>query len=160
MMRASGSRHSYTVSVQWTGNLGTGTSAYTDYERAHTIQVKGKPTLLSSSDPSFRGDGNRYNPEELFIASLASCHMLWYLHLCAEANIIVTDYTDQAVGKMIDQGSKGGYFAEAALHPKVTIQPGVNSQLADELHDRAHQLCFIANSVNFPVHIQSMIIQA
>jgi organic hydroperoxide reductase OsmC/OhrA len=158
-MRASEACHSYTVSVQWTGNLGTGTSAYTDYERAHTIQVQGKPALLGSSDPNFRGDGSRYNPEELLIASLASCHMLWYLHLCAEANIIVTDYTDQAVGKMIDQGSKGGHFAEATLYPKVTMQPGVSSPLADEFHYRAHRLCFIASSVNFPVHIQATIIQ-
>ncbi|PZD72555.1 hypothetical protein C1752_03390 [Acaryochloris thomasi RCC1774] len=158
-MEASDTSHSYRVGVQWTGNLGTGTRTYTGYERAHVVQVQGKPPLLGSSDPQFRGDGSRYNPEELLVASLASCHMLWYLHLCAEASIVVTDYCDDAVGKMIVQKNSSGCFAEVRLFPQVTVEQSANALLADQLHDRAHQLCFIANSVNFPVHIQAATIQ-
>lgn len=156
-MGISESMHTYAVNVQWTGNTGRGTQTYTAYERAHIIQVQGKPALPGSSDPNFRGDNSRYNPEELLIASLASCHMLWYLHLCSEANIIVSEYTDSAIGKMLDKVSNGGYFTAVTLYPKVTIQKAANAPLADALHHRAHQLCFIANSVNFPVNYQAKI---
>lgn len=152
--------HSYEVGVQWTGNLGTGTHTYTGYERAHVIQAQGKPPLQGSSDPQFRGDSSRYNPEELLVASLASCHMLWYLHLCAEANIVVTGYSDCATGKMIVQKDGGGCFDEVTLYPQVTIEQNANAQLAKQLHNQAHQLCFIANSVNFPIRIQTTIIRA
>ena len=156
-MGISDSLHTYTVSVQWTGNTGRGTQNYTAYERAHTIQVQGKPTLTGSSDPSFRGDKSRYNPEELLVAALASCHMLWYLHLCSEANIIVSEYIDKANGKMLVTQDKGGHFTEVILYPEITIQEASNIPQANTLHHRAHQLCFIANSVNFPVKHQAKI---
>jgi organic hydroperoxide reductase OsmC/OhrA len=143
-------RHSYAVSVAWTGNLGTGTSGYTAYSRNHEITAEGRPPLACSSDPSFRGDPSRYSPEELLVASLSSCHMLWYLHLCADSGIVVTDYHDSARGMMVETADGGGHF----VAPAVRIADGGDPDLALRLHERAHQLCFIANSVNFPVRCE------
>lgn len=143
--------HNYTISLEWTGNLGSGTSDYRAYTRDHSVQISGKPEVVMSSDPSFRGDKSRYNPEELLVASLSSCHMLWYLHLCSEAGVIVTDYTDQAKGIMEETTDGGGYFKEVVLNPIVTVaEPGM-LETANALHQKAHELCFIANSVNFRV---------
>ena len=143
--------HSFEVSVVWTGNTGEGTSAYTSYERAHEISAEGKPAIQGSSDPAFRGDRSRYNPEELLVASLSACHMLWYLHLCADAQIVVTDYVDRASGTMRLTEDGGGRFEEVVLRPAVTVRRGGDAELAQALHARAHHLCFIANSVNFEV---------
>ena len=146
-----GRQHSYQVAVRWTGNLGQGTKTYTGYKRDHEISVAGKVTVPGSSDPNFRGDRTRYNPEEFLVASLSTCHMLWYLHLCSEANIVVTDYRDEATGSMQETADGGGHFTEVTLHPSVNIAAGADSDLAHSLHEKAHHLCFIANSVNFPV---------
>ncbi|HEX7691623.1 MAG TPA: OsmC family protein [Sediminibacterium sp.] len=143
--------HQYVLSVEWTGNKGTGTSAYTAYDRTHVICGKGKPALPASSDPAFRGDSQRYNPEELLVASLSSCHMLWYLHLCAEAGIIVTAYTDEPAGTMEETADGGGHFTEVVLHPVVSVADVSMQEQAAALHHKAHSLCFIARSVNFPV---------
>ena len=110
--------------------------------------------IPGSSDPNFRGDATRYNPEELLVMSLSSCHMLWYLHLCAEAKIVVTAYVDEAVGTMVEVKETGGHFTDVVLRPVVTLQAGSDAALAASLHDRAHHLCFVANSVNFPVHCE------
>ena len=146
-----GKTHHYALQVQWTGNTGSGTSNYRDYERDHEIIIPGKPILYSSSDPSFRGNPNRYNPEELLVASLSSCHMLWFLHLCAEAGVIVTDYGDNPVGTMAQTSDGGGQFTEVTLRPDVTVSEEAMSAQLPALHHRANQLCFIARSVNFPV---------
>lgn len=143
--------HSYSVNVCWTGNIGTGTSGYRDYKREHEISASGKPPIPASSDPAFRGDKTRYNPEELLVASLSACHMLWYLHLCAEAGIVVVEYQDDANGTMTETEDRGGYFTEVTLRPAVKVSAGADPELARNLHDQAHHLCFIANSVNFPV---------
>ncbi len=143
--------HNYSVQLTWTGNRGTGTSGYRDYDRAHIISVTGKPELAGSSDPAFRGDATRYNPEELLVASLSSCHMLWYLHLCAEAGVRVMDYNDSAVGTMKETPDGGGRFTEVILYPAVMISNEQQRELAIELHTKAHKLCFVANSINFPV---------
>ena len=143
--------HSYAVQLNWTGNLGQGTSGYRAYSRNHAISAPGKPILPGSSDPNFRGDPSRYNPEELLVSSLSACHLLWYLHLCAEAGIVVIDYSDQASGTMVETPDGGGHFSEVVLRPAVTIGVGGDTALAERLHERAHHLCFIANSVNFPV---------
>lgn len=140
--------HIYQTKVVWTGNTGQGTSDYRGYNRAHEITAKGKPVIAGSSDPA------RYNPEELLVASLSTCHMLWYLHLCADAKIVVTGYEDRAEGTMIETEDGGGRFMEVMLKPAVTIRAGGDSELARGLHDRAHHLCFIANSVNFPVRCE------
>jgi organic hydroperoxide reductase OsmC/OhrA len=149
--------HTFNVNVAWTGNLGEGTSAYTAYERSHEISAAGKPVIHGSSDPAFRGDKSRYNPEELFIASLSTCHMLWYLHLCADAHIVVIGYADHATGNMTLTEDGGGRFTEVVLKPAVTIKQGSDPELARELHRRAHHLCFIANSVNFDVNVEPTI---
>lgn len=153
-MGAGARAHAYEVSVRWTGNRGEGTATYAGYDRAHEIRAEGKPVLAGSSDPAFRGDATRYNPEELLVASLAACHMLWYLHLCADAGIVVSEYEDAAVGRMEFRGDGGGRFVEVVLRPSVTIRPEDDGATARTLHDRAHALCFIANSVNFPVRCE------
>lgn len=152
-------QHNYKLAVKWTGNKGTGTSAYTAYERSHTILVDNKAEIAGSSDPAFRGDKTKHNPEELLLASVATCHMLWYLHLCAVAGVIVTDYIDNATGTMIETSNGGGKFTEITLHPAVTITNSTMTEKATELHKKANELCFVANSLNFPVsHKPSCII--
>ena len=135
----------------WAGNQGTGTSSYTAYSRDHILQAPGKPEIAGSSDPSFRGSPDRYNPEELFVSTLSSCHMLWYLHLCAVNGIVVTDYRDEAKGIMTETADGGGRFTEVVLYPVVTVGSAGWIGRAMELHQEAGEKCFIANSVNFPV---------
>jgi organic hydroperoxide reductase OsmC/OhrA len=154
LSKATRKAHSFAVAVAWTGNTGGGTSDYTSYLRSHEISAEGKPVIQGSSDPAFRGDRTRYNPEELLVASLSACHMLWFLHLCADANIVVTDYRDHAEGTMRLTEDGGGHFEEVVLRPAVTIRKGGDPELAQALHERAHHLCFIANSVNFPVRAE------
>lgn len=147
---AAGKSHTYSATVTWTGNKGAGTSGYRAYGREHEITAGAKPTIAGSADPAFRGNAARWNPEDLLVASLAACHKLWYLHLCADAGIVVTDYVDEATGTMVEDAERGGYFTAVTLHPRVTIAKG-DPDLARALHGRAHAKCFIANSVNFPV---------
>jgi organic hydroperoxide reductase OsmC/OhrA len=147
----SGGAHEYRVHLAWTGNTGSGTRDYRSYERAHELQTSGKPVIPASSDPAFRGDGARYNPEELLVASLSSCHMLWYLHLASDAGIVVTAYRDDPVGLMRENADGSGEFVDVLLRPTVTTRQGTDAAAAAALHGRAHALCFIARSVNFPV---------
>lgn len=146
--------HSYSTELVWTGNRGDGTSNYRSYDRAYEIAVSGKPMIPGSSDPHFRGDATRYNPEELLIASLSACHMLWFLHLCAEAGVRVERYTDAATGTMQETPDGGGHFTEVVLHPVVHAASDDRARI-DALHERAHALCFVAQSVNFPVRCDS-----
>jgi organic hydroperoxide reductase OsmC/OhrA len=146
-----GRRHSYTVTTTWTGNTGTGTSGYRDYARCHEISSTEKPSIPGSSDPAFRGDRTRWNPEELLVASLSACHKLWYLHLCAEAGVVVEKYADEAVGVMEESADGGGQFVEVILRPRVELASGSDQAKARSLHHDAHARCFIARSVNFPV---------
>lgn len=145
-------QHTYNAVVKWTGNTGTGTANYKKYERSHSVFVDNKPPVLCSSDPAFRGDKTKYNPEELLVASLSSCHMLWYLHLCSVDGVVVIDYVDKATGTMIETAEGGGHFSEVVLNPVVVIENFSDIKKANELHQKAHELCFIANSVNFKVH--------
>lgn len=138
--------HRYEVEVIWTGDRGTGTSDYRAYARDHDVLAPGRPVILGSSDPVFRGDPARWNPEQLLVASLSQCHMLWYLHLCADAGIVITDYRDRPLGTM-----NGDRFTSVVLRPQVTITDADKVGKAIELHRDAHDKCFIANSVNFPV---------
>ena len=141
--------HSYKLSISWTGNRGTGTSDYRSYSRDHIVSADGKPDIPASSDPAFRGDAAKYNPEELLLASLSGCHMLWFLHLCANSGITVTGYTDNPTGTMTEAENGSGRFKEVTLHPRVTIADEAMLEKLDELHAKAHEYCFIANSVNF-----------
>ena len=146
--------HHYSPTVTWTGNTGAGTSDYRAYERAHVIEAPGKPIIPASSDPQFRGDPTRYNPEEMLVASLSSCHMLWYLHLAANAGVVVTAYTDEPLGTMHENHDGSGNFTDVLLRPRVTVRPGADPVVARELHHRAHSMCFIASSINFPVRCE------
>lgn len=143
--------HNYTVSVTWTGNLGTGTSGYRAYSRDHEVNCDGPHTIAASSDPAFRGDRTRWNPELELTAALSQCHMLWYLHLCAEAGVVVLSYSDDAVGTMEETADGGGRFTEVVLRPQVKVASASMLEAAHGLHAQAHKKCFIANSVNFPV---------
>ena len=147
-------QHQYTIDTAWTGNTGTGTTTYKGYERSHDISAACKPAIAGSSDPAFRGDARRYNPEELLVAALSTCHMLSYLHVCAVAGIVVVAYKDQARGTMEETNDGSGHFTEVVLYPVVTITDAARTQEANQLHHRAHELCFIANSCNFPVRHQ------
>lgn len=143
--------HTYQAQLRWTGNRGSGTSSYRDYDRDHEVLAAGKPPIPGSSDPQFRGDRQRWNPEELLVASLAQCHMLWYLNLAAVEGIVVTDYTDAPTGTMQEDDDGGGRFTRVVLRPSVTVTDPTMLPRADALHDEAHRKCFIANSVGFPV---------
>jgi organic hydroperoxide reductase OsmC/OhrA len=146
--------HRYRVRVEWSGNLGGGTSNYKAYERRYEISADGKPPIPGSSDPAFRGDASRWNPEELLVASLSACHKLWYLHLCATAGVVVTSYVDSAEGEMEEAADGSGQFRRVLLRPVVTISSESDQAKAQELHALAHAKCFIANSVNFAVEHQ------
>jgi organic hydroperoxide reductase OsmC/OhrA len=144
--------HLFRVRSTWTGNRGTGTSGYRDYSRNHEVSGAGKSEVIAgSSDPAFRGDGSRYNPEELLVASLSACHMLWLLHLCADAGISVISYTDDAVGTMSENEDGSGEFIRVVLHPRMVIANAAQIEQARALHHEAHEMCFIARSVKFPV---------
>lgn len=144
-------QHHYEAHIKWTGNNGSGTSNYRSYERSHQISIEGKADIAGSSDPAFRGDKTKHNPEDLLLASLSACHMLWHLHLCAEAGVIVLDYTDSATGIMAETSDGGGHFTAVTLNPVVIVKEEGMIEKANALHKRAHELCFIANSVNFPI---------
>ncbi len=152
-------RHKYGLEVVWTGSRGVGTTTYTSYDRDHEIKSTGKPAIGGSSDPAFRGNAARYNPEELLVAGLSACHMLAYLHLCAVGGVVVTAYEDQASGTMVESGESAS-FEEVTLRPRVTISPDSDAEKAAALHDEAHRRCFIANSVNFPVRHEPVITKA
>lgn len=141
----------YTIQINWTGNKGKGTASYRAYSRDHNFQGEGKPKVNCSSDPSFRGDASRYNPEELFLASIANCHMLWYLHLCSDNGIVVLKYEDHPTGKMKENKEGSGHFESVTLHPHVELSDDKMIEKALKLHAEANRMCFIANSCNFKI---------
>lgn len=147
--------HNYPVKITWTGNQGEGTLDYTSYKRDHTISVKGKADLHCSADTVFRGDGTKYNPEDLLVSSIATCHMLWYLHLCADAGINVIGYSDEALGTLELSDTAPGKFTQVTLNPQVIVAEAAMIDLAISLHHKAHERCFISNSCNFPISIQT-----
>lgn len=143
--------HTYATTVTWMGNRGTGTTGYRDYDRSNETAAAGRPTLSGSSDPAFRGDASRWNPELLLLAALSQCHLLSYLHCCASAGVVVTDYRDEASGTMAEDTHGGGRFTEVVLRPRVTVADPAMRKQAGQLHEQAAERCFIASSVNFPV---------
>ncbi|HWS58669.1 MAG TPA: OsmC family protein [Actinotalea sp.] len=152
--------HSYQAEVAWTGAGDAGTTSYTSYSRDHDVSFVGKPTLPGSSDPAFRGDPSRYSPEELLVAALAQCHMLWFLHLAAQDGVVVVGYVDAATGTMRVKAAGAGQFTEVVLRPRVTVRqarpgtPAVDDARLMALHRRAAEHCFINRSVNFPVRTE------
>ncbi len=151
--------HTYNLEIRWEGSSKESTSSYTSYTRNHSIKSENKPLVLGSSDPHFMGDKSRYNPEELFLSSISSCHMLWYLHLCSDNQIIVTSYIDNPVGHMKTDADGGGSFIKVVLNPTITITGEYMLEIARNLHDDAHRLCFIANSCNFPISCEPQFIK-
>jgi organic hydroperoxide reductase OsmC/OhrA len=141
----------YTTRVTWLGNLGSGTETYAGYGRAYRVEVEGKPALLGSADPAFRGEADKHNPEQLFLAAISSCHMLTYLALCARSGIRVLDYTDDAQAVLRLEPGGGGAFEQVVLQPRVTVSGHSDVTRAAALHDEAHAHCFIARSCSVPV---------
>lgn len=153
--------HTYRATVTWTGNGGQGTAGYKAYARDHDIACPGKPVLRGSADPLYRGDASRHNPEDLLVAALSACHMLWYLHLCSEAGVVVTTYEDAAWGTMATHPPEGtGEFTRVTLQPRVAITAESDMETARRLHAKAGANCFIARSVNFPVDHRPEIVRA
>ena len=144
--------HHYALTLEWTGDQGTGTDNYRSYRRDHVVRIAGKPDLAGSSDPTFRGDPSRHNPEDLLLAALSACHMMSYLHVCVMNGVVVTAYVDHATGTMETSPDGSGRFLEVTLQPEVTVRDADMVERAQLLHAKARELCFIANSVNFPVH--------
>jgi organic hydroperoxide reductase OsmC/OhrA len=144
--------HHYKQRLIWDGNRGEGTSTYFAYGRNYRLLVEGKPEIQGTADTAFRGEAEKWNPEDLFVAAISSCHMLSYLALCAREKISVLSYEDEATGVMKEDGKGGGRFEQVTLHPVVTIANADHLDRARELHERAHQLCFIASSVSIPIH--------
>ncbi len=141
----------YDVQIEWIGNKGSGTFDYRSYERTHQISVNGKPIIMGSSDSIFLGESDKHNPQDLFVASIASCHMLWYLHLCSREEIIVMSYTDKATGEMILHPDGSGSFSRILLCPEVTVSRDQMLKRAGEIHDEARAKCYLANSCNFEI---------
>ena len=144
------SEHSYGVALEWTGNRGTGTTTYRGYGRDHVLRAPGLPDLPGTADPTFHGDRDRWNPEQLLLSALAQCHMLSYLHVAVKNGITVVSYEDDAEGTLRLNRDGSGEFTSVLLRPVVRVSDG-SPELATALHDEAHRLCFIARSVNFPV---------
>lgn len=149
-----GRDHHYTATITWSDG-DHGTTKRGDHSRNHEIAVAGKPVILGSSDPGFRGDAARHNPEDLLVASLSACHMLWYLSLCGQAGVEVTGYVDRAEGTMTESADGGGRFTSVVLKPAITLASGFDRHRADALHHDAHDKCFVAQSVNFPVTVEA-----
>lgn len=150
--------HRYEVSVSWTGNRGSGTSGYRDYGREHEVSADGRPVIAASSDPAFRGDPECWNPELELTAAVSQCHMLWYLHLCADAGVVVTEYSDDAYGVMAETADGAGHFVEVILRPRVTVAVSDMIEAAMSLHAEANAKCFIARSLNFPVRHEPVVV--
>jgi organic hydroperoxide reductase OsmC/OhrA len=149
--------HRYATHLDWEGNRGGGTAHYEEYGREHVVRIAGKPDLRASADPAFRGDPERHNPEELLVAALSSCHLLSFLALCARSRIVVTAYEDLAEGTMREDGRGGGRFVEVVLRPVVTVADETMRARAEALHEKAHDVCFIASSVSFPVRHEARV---
>ena len=144
-------QHHFRTTINWTGNRGQGTTDYNGYDRSHRLSAQNKPTIEVSSDSAFMGDPSKYNPEELFLASLSSCHMLWFLHLCSDNGVVVTAYEDHATGNLDEDKTGGGKFTEVILHPHVKVTHSSMIVKANELHEEANKRCFIANSCTFKI---------
>lgn len=145
-------KHFYQINTKWSETKGSGTSDYKSYSRNHTISAKNKEKINCSADPAFRGDETKYNPEELLLGAVSSCHMLWYLHLCAVNGVVILDYNDNATGIMEENGMDGGRFAQITLNTEVIVKTEDMIEKAILLHSKANKLCFIANSLNFKVN--------
>lgn len=149
------SRHDFTARIAWTGNRGTGNSVYRGYGRTWEVRTPGKPVITCSNDPVLGGDPALHNPEDMLLASLSACHMLWYLHLASDAGVVVHGYTDDPVGHGESAPDGSGRFLSAVLRPRITLAAGTDIEAADAIHGQIHKVCFIARSVAFPVRYEA-----
>ncbi|GAA3568599.1 OsmC family protein [Microlunatus spumicola] len=149
--------HHYETRLSWADPAGT--ADYRTYAREHEVVAPGRPVLVGSADRPFRGDPTRWNPELLLLAALSECHLLSYLSFCARAGVVVTAYADRATGTMRQEGM-GGRFTEVVLHPEVTVAEASMLAEAGTLHGPAHEACFIASSVSFPVRHEATAVAA
>jgi organic hydroperoxide reductase OsmC/OhrA len=146
--------HVYTAELIWHGDH---TRTYEAYTRGHSVQINGKPDLVVTADPAFRGDPTLHNPEDLLLASISSCHMLTYLALCARARIDVRSYRDQVSGTLRLTPDGGGHFIEVLLRPQVVVAHEDMLPRARHFHGEVHKYCFIARSVNFPIRCEAVV---
>lgn len=144
-------KHHYKLTAVWDGNKGEGTKNVRTYDRSHTVTIAGKPELHLTTDNPAVGDKTKLNPEDLLVSAISSCHMLSYLYVCALEGVVVKDYIDNATGTMLEKESGGGSFKEVILNPEVVVAHKSMIEKAIELHHQAHEICYIANSVNFDV---------
>lgn len=142
----------FTSQIEWTGNRGTGTSGYQAYDRTWSVRTPGKPEISCSNDPALGGDPTLHNPEDMLLNALSACHMLWFLHLASDARVVVTAYRDTPEGVGESDPSGAGRFLSATLKPEITLDRGT-PETADAIHNRIHEVCYIARSVNFPVNV-------
>jgi organic hydroperoxide reductase OsmC/OhrA len=143
--------HHYKLTAVWNGNTGDGTRTVRSYERSHTVTIAGKPELHLTTDNAAVGDPSKLNPEDLLVTAIASCHMLSYLYVCALEGIVVTDYVDHATGIVVEKEAGGGRFKEVTLNPTSKVADASMIERAITLHHQAHEVCYIASSVNFEV---------
>jgi organic hydroperoxide reductase OsmC/OhrA len=156
-LNVSADQHLYRLSLEWTGNLGQGTSTYEGYSREHLVRIAGKPEIRGTADTPFRGDAALHNPEDLLLAALSQCHLLTYLALCARARINVVSYRDAAEGTLQLTKDGGGHFTEVVLRPEVVVAEAPMLDKARHFHGEVHKYCFIARSVNFPVRCEAVV---
>lgn len=149
--------HAYHLELEWRGNHGQGTNTYEGYSREHILRIAGKPDLIATADPLFRGDAAQHNPEDLLLAALSGCHLLTYLALCARARINVFSYRDKAEGTLLLTEDGGGHFTEVVLRPEVIVAEECMLEKAQHFHGEVHKYCFIARSVNFPVRCEAVV---
>jgi organic hydroperoxide reductase OsmC/OhrA len=150
----SGKEHEYVSRLVWEGNTGEGTAGYERYGRGYRVEIDGKPDLAGSADPMFRGDGALHNPEDLFVAAISSCHMLSYLALCARNGVRVLSYEDEARGTLRFDGTGAGRFVEVTLTPRVRVARAEDVPLGEQLHELAHETCYIASSCSVAIRHQ------
>jgi organic hydroperoxide reductase OsmC/OhrA len=149
--------HHYDLNLVWTGASLGPTESYATFSREYRIDIKGKPSISGSADPGYHGDPALANPEEMLLAALSACHMLSYLAVCAFSKIRVLSYEDSASGTLGETGPQRSAFTEAVLRPRVLVAAGSDATKAKALHEQAHKICFISNSVNFPVRHEAEI---
>jgi organic hydroperoxide reductase OsmC/OhrA len=134
----------------------TKTFAYESYNRAHEWRFDGGVTTPASAAPDYRGEPERVDPEEAFVAALSSCHMLTFLAIAAKKKLVVDSYEDRAVGKMEKNAEGKLAVTHVHLHPKIHFAEGIEVDAATlkKMHHDAHENCFIANSVKTLVFVQ------
>lgn len=152
-------RHDFEAKIAWTGDRGEGTRTYRGYDRTWRVETPGKPPIEGSNDPMLGGDPSLHNPEDMLIASLSACHMLWYLHLASEAGIVVRGYSDEPVGEGESAPDGSGRFIGAVLRPRIEVELGSDLVRAEAIHHDIHKVCFIARSVNFPVRYEPVFVE-